>query len=49
MRLWVDGQLLADNWVNRAAAEDKGTIDLIAGTTYSLVMEYYEDTNGAVA
>ncbi|MGB2864726.1 MAG: PA14 domain-containing protein, partial [Sedimentisphaerales bacterium] len=49
VRLWVDGQLLADNWVIRSAAEDKGTIDLIAGTTYSLVMEYYENDGGASA
>ena len=49
VRLWVDGQPLVDRWVNRSATEDKGTIDLIAGTTYSLVMEYYEDGGGAVA
>ena len=49
VRLWVDGLLLVDNWIDRPATEDKGTIDLIAGTTYSLVMEYYENTAGAVA
>ncbi|MBN2594995.1 MAG: carbohydrate binding domain-containing protein [Sedimentisphaerales bacterium] len=49
VRLWVDGQLLADSWVNRSATENSGKIDLIAGTTYSLVMEYYEDNAGAVA
>jgi hypothetical protein len=49
VRLWVDGQLLVDRWVDRSATENKGTIDLIAGNTYSLVMEYYENTGGAVA
>ncbi len=49
VRLFVDGQLLVDKWVNRSAAENNGEIDLIAGTTYSLVMEYYEDNAGAVA
>ena len=49
VRLFVDGQLLVDNWVNRSATEDRGTIDLIAGNTYSLVMEYYEDGGGASA
>ena len=49
VRLWVDGQLLVDSWVDRGATENRGTIDLIAGTTYSLVMEYYENTGGAVA
>ena len=49
VRLYVDGQLLVDRWVNRSATENKGTIDLIAGNTYSLVMEYYEDGAGASA
>ncbi|MFH1719416.1 MAG: LamG-like jellyroll fold domain-containing protein [Planctomycetota bacterium] len=49
VRLWVDGVLLVDNWLDRAATEDKGTIDLVAGNTYSLVMEYYDNTAGAVA
>ena len=49
VRLFVDGQLLVDNWVDRSATENKGTIDLIAGNTYSLVMEYYENTASASA
>jgi hypothetical protein len=49
VRLFVDGQLLVDRWVNRSATENRGTIDLIAGNTYSLIMEYYEDGAGAVA
>jgi len=49
VRLYVDGQLLVDRWVDRGAAEDKATIDLVAGNTYSLVMEYYENGGGATA
>jgi hypothetical protein len=49
VRLYVDGQLLVDHWVDRSATEDKATIDLVAGNTYSLVMEYYENGGGAVA
>jgi hypothetical protein len=49
VRLWVDGQLLVDNWVDRSATENSGKIDLIAGNIYSLVMEYYENGGGAVA
>ena len=49
VRLYVDGQLLVDSWVDRSPTEDFGTIDLIAGNTYSLVMEYYENGGGAVA
>jgi hypothetical protein len=49
VRLYVDGQLLVDRWVDRSVTENRGTIDLIAGNTYSLVMEYYENTGGASA
>jgi hypothetical protein len=49
VRLWVDGQLLVDNWTDHANTENNGSIDLLAGKTYSLVMEYYESGGGAVA
>jgi len=49
VRLWVDGQQLVDNWEDQSATENSGTIDLIAGNAYSIVMEYYENTGGAVA
>jgi hypothetical protein len=49
VRLYVDGQLLVDNWVDRSATEDSGKIDLIAGNRYSLIMEYYENGGGAQA
>jgi hypothetical protein len=49
VRLWIDGQQLVNNWTVHASTEDRGTIDLVAGTTYSLIMEYYENGGGAVA
>jgi hypothetical protein len=49
VRLWVDGQLIVDSWVDQSTTEHRGTIDLIEGNTYSLVMEYYENAGGAVA
>jgi len=48
-RLWVDGQQLVDQWVDQGTTELSGSIDLVAGNTYSLVMEYYENGGGAVA
>ena len=48
-RLWIGGQLLVDRWVDQGTTEHRGTIDLVAGNTYSLVMEYYENGGGAVA
>src|SRR4030043_400788 len=32
-----------------ASTENRGTIDLVAGNTYSLVMDFYENGGGAVA
>ncbi|MHC4434419.1 MAG: PA14 domain-containing protein, partial [Planctomycetota bacterium] len=49
VRLWVDGKQLVNNWTNHGNTEDKGEIDLVAGNTYSVVMELYEDGGGAVA
>jgi hypothetical protein len=48
-RLWVNGQQIIDEWVNQGATEHSGTIDLVAGNTYSLVMEYFENVGGATA
>ena len=49
VRLWVDGQLLVENWIDQAATENKATIDLVAGNAYSIIMEYYENGSDAVA
>jgi hypothetical protein len=44
IRLWINGQQLVNAWVDQGATEYLGTIDLVAGNTYSLIMEYYENT-----
>ncbi len=49
VRLWVDGELLVDSWIDRGPTEDQASIELVGGSTYSLVMEYYENGGGAVA
>ena len=51
VRLWVDGKQLADSWVSVPIypIEHSGKIDLIAGNTYSIVMEYFENTTNAIA
>ncbi len=49
VRLWVNNQQLVNNWTDHSATENSGTIDLVAGNTYSLQMEYYENTGDAVA
>ncbi len=48
-RLWVDGQQLVDNWTDHDNTENSGNIDLAAGQTYSVVMEYYDNEGVGVA
>ncbi len=49
VRLWVNGQLLIDNWTNHATTENSRTINLQAGQKYDIRMDYYEATGGATA
>jgi len=49
VRLWVDGQQFVDNWTVHTNTENSGNIDLAAGQTYSVVMEYYDNEGVAVA
>ncbi|MHC4437615.1 MAG: PA14 domain-containing protein [Planctomycetota bacterium] len=48
-RLWVNGQQLVDAWIDQGPTEYSGEIDLVAGNSYSIVMEHYENGGGAVA
>jgi hypothetical protein len=47
VRLWVNGQLLIDNWTDHPPTEDSGTIDLVADLRYDILLEYYERQGGA--
>ena len=49
VRLWIDDQLLIDNWTIHAATVDTGKIILQAGQRYDIRMEYYENEGQAVA
>ncbi|MFP2909922.1 PQQ-dependent sugar dehydrogenase [Pyxidicoccus sp. 3LFB2] len=49
VRLWVDEQLLIDNWTLHETAENSGTVVLQAGRAYSLRMEVFENTGVATA
>ena len=48
-RLWVNGQLLVDNWVSQGIIPKSGTIALAGNTRYDIVMEYFNGTGGAGA
>jgi hypothetical protein len=49
VRLWVNGQLLINNWTNHGATENSGTIALTAGQKYDVKMEFFDGGGGAVA
>lgn len=48
-RLWVNGALIVDQWTNQGVTEHTGTISLQAGRPYSIRMDYFDETLGAVA
>lgn len=49
VRLWVNYQLIIDNWTDHAPTENSGVITLTAGQRYDIRLEMYENGGGAVA
>jgi len=49
VRLWVNGVLLIDKWIDQSATEWSGSIALTVGQKYDLVMEFYENGGDATA
>ncbi|HWS88659.1 MAG TPA: carboxypeptidase regulatory-like domain-containing protein, partial [Pyrinomonadaceae bacterium] len=49
VRLWVNGQLIVENWTTHAPTEYSGTITLEAGRRYDIRLDYFESAQGAVA
>jgi len=49
VRLWVNDQLLVDQWHDQGATEWSGTIAMSARQRYPITMEYYENGGLAVA
>ncbi|HYG74751.1 MAG TPA: PA14 domain-containing protein [Planctomycetota bacterium] len=47
VRLWVNGQLLIDNWTIHAPVQNSGSIALTAGRKVDIKMEYFEGSYGA--
>ncbi len=48
-RLSLDGKMLIDAWGGHAVRTDTVAIDLVAGQTYDLMAEYYDNRDYAVA
>jgi hypothetical protein len=49
VRLWVNGVQIINDWNIYAVKNNTGTISLIAGVKYDIVLEYYENTIQAVS
>jgi uncharacterized repeat protein (TIGR03806 family) len=49
VRLWVNGQLLIDHWVNQSGTEWSGSISLAAQQRYNIQMDYFENGGSASA
>ncbi len=46
-RLWVNNQLIIDEWKTRAATEYEGSISLTANKKYNIKLEYFDQKNDA--
>jgi hypothetical protein len=49
VRLWINNQLVIDQWVVQDVHESSGSIRLEANRAYPMVMEYFNDGGPAVA
>ncbi len=49
IRVWVNGKLIIKNWTHHGDTEDTGTIDLVAGQSYSIELEYFQAGGGSIA
>jgi len=49
VRLWVNGQLIIDEWIDQAPTTWSGTIALQAQQYYNIQMDFYQNQGGAVA
>jgi hypothetical protein len=48
-RLWVNGVQLVNDWTAGGVRENSGSISMTAGSGYSIVMEYFDNTGSALA
>lgn len=49
VRLWIDGELLIDQWQTQSATSYQASVSLLAGREYVLRMEYFEQSGDAQA
>ena len=47
VRLWINDQLIINNWTSHTSTENQGSITLVGGQRYNIKLEYYENTGSA--
>jgi len=47
--VWINSTQVINDWNSHASRVDSGTIQLVAGTTYNIVVLYYQLTRPAIA
>jgi beta-glucosidase len=46
-RLWLDGELLVDNWGDHAAETKMGKVTLVAGEAHDIRIDFYQSAGGS--
>lgn len=46
-RLWINGQVVVDNWVSQSAREVAASIHLVENTKYDILLHYFDNRNDA--
>jgi hypothetical protein len=49
VRLWIDDQLIIENWTVHAPTENSATVTLQAGRKHNIRLDFFENAQGAVA
>ncbi len=49
VRLYVNGALIINEWVDQGPTTWSGAVNMVAGQKYSIEMDYYQNQGGAVA
>ncbi len=45
VRVWINGQLVIDNWLAHAPANNLATVNLTSGQRYPVMIEYFQGTS----
>ncbi|QUL56305.1 hypothetical protein KDC22_07310 [Paenibacillus tritici] len=47
VRVWIDGKLILNRWVNQSDQFQSSTVQFVAGNQYDIQIEYFENLGGA--